>query len=275
MKKIKLINSNLYLTYMKTRSLIIPILALILATSCGSRKNIVYFQDEPINEGLMVPQPKELIYKSDDILTINVAALDPETVKPFNLTVSAGNSTDVLRLQANQQLQTYLIDYEGDIDFPVLGKIKVAGLTRPELTKLLTQQISEYVKDPIVNVRLSNFTVTILGEVNRPGSFTIQDERITILEALGLASDLSIYGERKDVLVIREVDGKKKFAKVDLRSINTINSPVYYLQQNDVIYVAPNNARVRSSTFNQNNLVLISAISTLSTIAALILANSN
>ncbi|OZV68542.1 polysaccharide biosynthesis/export family protein [Winogradskyella aurantia] len=260
---------------MRVRLILILFVNLILVSSCGSRKNIVYFQDEPINEGVIVSQPKELIYKPDDILTINVAALDPETVRPFNLTVPASNSTDVIRIQANQQLQTYLIDYEGDIDFPVLGKIKVAGLTRPELTELLTKRISEYVKDPIVNVRLSNFTITIIGEVNRPGSFTIQDERITILEALGLASDLTIFGERKDVLVIREVDGEKKFAKVDLRSINTINSPVYYLQQNDVIYVAPNNARVRSSTFNQNNLVLISAISTLSTIAALILANSN
>ena len=128
-------------------------------------------------------------------------------------------------------------------------------------------------KDPIVNVRLANFTVTILGEVSRPGTFTIQDERITILEALGLASDLTIYGERKKVLVIREVEGKKKFAQIDLTSVNTVNSPVYYLQQNDVIYVGPNKARVRASSFNPNNGVTISAISLLVTITAIFLVN--
>lgn len=260
---------------MKINRIVLPLLAALLLASCGSRRDIVYFQDEPIREGVKSPQPKELIYKTDDILAINVAALDPETVRPFNLTVAANNSGNLLGIQGNQQLQTYLVDYDGNIDFPVLGKIKVAGLTRPQLTALLTERISVYVKDPIVNVRLSNFTVTIIGEVKRPGTFTIQDERITILEALGLANDLTIYGEREDVLVIREVDGEKKFAKVDLRSVNIINSPVYYLQQNDVIYVAPNNARVKSSTFNQNTVVILSAVSTLTAVAALILANSN
>lgn len=260
---------------MKKFSLPILLLVVLFISSCGSRKNIVYFQDEPLEEGVLVAQPKELIYKTDDILTINVSALDPETVRPFNLTVAGSNANNLVGLQGNQQLQTYLIDYDGNIDFPVLGKIRAAGLTRPELTQLLTDKITDYVKDPIVNVRLSNFTITIIGEVARPGSFTIQDERITLLEALGLANDLTIYGEREDVLVIREVEGKKKFSKVDLRSINMLNSPVYYLQQNDVIYVAPNGARVRSSTFNQNNIVLLSAISTITTVAALILANSN
>jgi polysaccharide export outer membrane protein len=260
---------------MRFRKILIPALAIVLMASCGSRRDIVYFQDEPLQEGLNVSQPKELIYKTDDILAINVAALDPEAVQPFNLTVPANNGNNLTAIQGQQQLQTYLVDYDGNIDFPVLGKIKVAGLTRPQLTALLTERISAYVKDPIVNVRLSNFTITIIGEVASPGTFTIQDERITLLEALGLANDLTIYGVRKDVLVIREVDGQKKFAKVDLRSINTINSPVYYLQQNDVIYVAPNGARVRSSTFNQNNLVLLSAIGTVTTIVAVILSNTN
>ena len=121
------------------------------------------------------------------------------------------------------------------------------------------------------DVRLANFTVTILGEVRNPGTFTIQDERITILEALGLADDLTIFGKRKNVLLVREVDGKKKYAKIDLTTVNVVNSPVYYLQQNDVIYVEPNNAKIRSSTYNQNNSVLISAIGTLTTIVAVFL----
>jgi polysaccharide export outer membrane protein len=256
---------------MKTRILLISILVIAMCTSCASKKNIVYFQDEPINEDASMAQPKQLIYKSDDILTINVSAFLPETVAPFNLTVASNNKNNVGGVNGNLQLQTYLVDYEGNIDFPVLGKIKATGLTRTELTSLLTDRISEYAKDPIVNIRLSNFTITIIGEVSNPGTFTIQDERITVLEALGLANDLTIFGKRENVLIIREVDGKKKFAKVDLTSINTVNSPVYYLQQNDVIYVEPNNAKIRSSTYNQNNSVLISAIGTLTTIIAVFL----
>ncbi|MEO1031176.1 MAG: polysaccharide biosynthesis/export family protein [Bacteroidota bacterium] len=260
---------------MKTRHFLILFLAIVTLTSCGSRKNIVYFQDEPISD-IITSEPKQLIYKPDDILTINVSALDPETVVPFNLTLVAGGlNNNPLNAQGGLQQQTYLIDYDGNIEFPVLGTLKVAGLTRTELTDMLTQKISEYAKNPIVNVRLANFTVTILGEVSNPGTFTIQDERITVLEALGLADDLTIFGKRKNVLLIREVDGKKKFAKIDLTSINSVNSPVYYLQQNDVIYVEPNTAKIRASTYNQNNAILISAIGTLTTIITVFLVNNN
>jgi polysaccharide export outer membrane protein len=195
-------------------------------------------------------------------------------VKPFNLQVVSNNDSNLLNAGGQQQFQSYLIDYDGNIDFPVLGKLKVAGLNRTELTSMLVEKISEYANNPIVNVRLSNFTITILGEVRNPGTFTIQDERITVLEALGLADDLTIFGKRKNVLLIREVDGKKKFAKIDLTSVNAVNSPVYYLQQNDVIYIEPNNARIRSSTYNQNNSVLISAIGTLTTIIAVFLVRN-
>ncbi|WP_299128715.1 polysaccharide biosynthesis/export family protein [uncultured Winogradskyella sp.] len=254
---------------MKTRNLLILIITILSLYSCGSKKNLVYFQDEPLdNAGVLMSEPKQIIYKPDDILTINVSALDPAAVQPFNLALVASNSSNITSAQGALQMQTYLVDYYGNIEFPVLGQIKVAGLNRTELTALLTERISEYAKNPIVNVRLANFTVTILGEVSNPGTFTIQDERITLLEALGLASDLTIFGKRKNVLLIREVDGKKRFAEVDLTSVNAVNSPVYYLQQNDVIYVEPNNARIRASSFNQNNSVLISAIGTLTTIVA-------
>jgi polysaccharide export outer membrane protein len=262
---------------MKIRILLISILAIVLTTSCGSRKNIVYFQDEPLEEGLEISTPEQLIYKPDDILTINVSAFDQETVSPFNLTVGTSNTmySNNTGIQGSLRLQTYLVDYNGNIEFPVLGTINVAGLTRTELTSLLTERISEYANDPIVNVRLSNFSITILGEVSNPGMFTIQDERITIIEALGLANDLTIYGKRNNVRLIRDEDGKKKFAEIDLTSINTVNSPVYYLQQNDVIYVEPNKSKIRSSSYNQNNGVIISAIGTLATIVAIVLANSN
>ncbi|BAO77462.1 polysaccharide biosynthesis/export family protein [Winogradskyella sp. PG-2] len=256
---------------MKTGILLISILAIVMSTSCASRKNIVYFQDEPLEEGVLMSEPKQLLYKPDDILTINVSALDPDTVKPFNLPVITNNTTSLTSAQGQLQIQTYLVDYDGNIEFPVLGTIKVEGLTRTELTSFLVEKISTMVNDPIVNVRLANFTITIIGEVSNPGTFTIQDERITLLEALGLANDLTIYGQRKNVKLIREVNGEKKFAYVDLTSVNVVNSPVYYLQQNDVIYVEPNNAKVRSSTYNQNNGVLISAVGTLTTILAVFL----
>ena len=260
---------------MKNHYLVISIISFIFITSCASRKDLVYFQDEPLEAGLLVSEPEQLIYKPDDILTINVSALDPDTVRPFNLPVVANNTNIGLNAQAQLQVQTYLVDYDGNIQFPVLGALKVEGLTRTELTSLLTEKISTYVNDPIINVRLANFTITIIGEVSSPGTFTIQDERITLLEALGMANDLTIFGARKNVLIIREVDGKKKFANVDLTSIKTVNSPVYYLQQNDVIYVEPNKARIRSSSYNQNNNVLIAAIGTLATIVAIFLANSS
>jgi polysaccharide export outer membrane protein len=259
---------------MKTRILIIAILVITMCSSCASRKNIVYFQDEPIEDGLTMSEPKQLLYKPDDLLTINVSALDPETVRPFNLPV-VSNNTNVMSAQGALQQQSYLVDYDGNIEFPVLGTIKVEGLTRQGLTKLLVDKIETMANAPIVNVRLANFTITIIGEVSRPGTFTIQDERITILEALGLANDLTIYGVRQNVLVIREVNGKKKFAKVDLTSINTVNSAVYYLQQNDVIYIEPNKARIRASSYNPNTGLVIAAVSTLATITAIFLANSN
>ena len=257
---------------MKTRILLISILAIILATSCASRKDLVYFQDEPIGDGLLDSTPQQLIYKPDDMLNISVSAADNLAAQPFNLPVVTF-SDDVNSAQGNMRLQNYLIDYEGYIEFPVLGKIKMAGLTRTEATAMLKEKIKVYARDPIVNIRLANFTVTIIGEVNSPGTFTIQDERITLLEALGLANDLSIFGQRKNVLLIREVDGKKKFAKIDLTSINAVNSPLYYLQQNDVIVVEPNNAKIRQSNYNPNNGLLISAIGTLTTIVAVFIVN--
>ncbi len=256
---------------MKLRSIIIIVLAVLASSSCKSRKSIVYFQDDDIKKNLLLESsPQQLVYKPDDLLTINVSAADADAASPFNLPI-VSNNTNVLSAQGGLQMQTYLIDYDGNIEFPVFGKLKMAGLTRTEATAMLTKKIAEYANAPIVNIRLANFTVTIIGEVNSPGTFTIQDERITLVEALGLASDLSIYGKRENVLLIREVEGKKRFARIDLTSVDAVTSPLYYLQQNDVIVVEPNNARVRASTYNQNNSVLISAIGTLTTILAVFL----
>ena len=255
---------------MKIRLFIISILLVALATSCASRKDIAYFQDRPLSDGYIDSAPEQLIYKPDDILSINVSAADPIAAQPFNLSI-VSESDDLINASGRTRMQTYLIDYKGNIEFPVLGTLHIAGMTRIALTAMLKEKISDYAKDPIVNIRLVNFTITVIGEVSRPGTFTLQDERVSLPEALGLANDLTIFGKRKNVLLIREVDGKKKFAKIDLTSVNSVSSPLYYLQQNDVIIVEQNNARIRSANYNQNNAVLISAIGTLTTIVAVFL----
>jgi polysaccharide export outer membrane protein len=243
-------------------------------SSCASRQDLVYFQDEPLTEVNTMPSIFELKYKTDDLITIDVTGLDFEAVLPFNLPIVANNNNNILNGQGNLRMQAYLIDAQGNIEFPVLGTIKIAGLTRSEATNMLKEKISEYVKDPIVNIRLANFTVTIIGEVNRPGTFTLQDERITLPEALGLAGDLTIFGKRDNVLLIREIDGVKSFAKIDLTSIDVINSPAYYLTQNDIIVVEPNSARIKSSSFNPNTGIWVGVLGTLATLTAIIITNN-
>ncbi|TYA58932.1 polysaccharide biosynthesis/export family protein [Formosa maritima] len=239
-------------------------------SSCTSSKEIIYFQDEPLSSLNATEINFDIKYKPNDLLTINVSALDPATVEPFNLPVIA-NSNKSLNVQGSLKMQSYFVDDQGNIDFPVLGTIKVEGLTRAQLTLYLKERISEYVTNPIVNIRLTNFTLTVLGEVNEPGTYTIEDdERISLLEALGLAGDLTIHGKRDNVFLIREQDGVKRFTKFDLTSINVVNSPNFYLEQNDVIYVEPNAAKIRSASYNQNYIVIISAVGTLATIAAIL-----
>lgn len=255
---------------------ILYVIASVILTlsSCASRQDLVYFQDEPLTKLNTMPSVFELKYKTDDLITIDVTGLDFEAVLPFNLPIVANNNNNILNGQGNLRMQAYLIDAQGNIEFPILGTIKIAGLTRSEATNMLKEKISEYVKDPIVNIRLANFTVTIIGEVNRPGTFTLQDERITLPEALGLAGDLTIFGKRDNVLLIREIDGVKSFAKIDLTSIDVINSPAYYLTQNDIIVVEPNSARIKSSSFNPNTGIWVGVLGTLATLTAIIITNN-
>ena len=247
------------------------LISITFLASCASREDIAYFQDEPLTSAENLTNNYEISFKPADMLTIDISAQDPEAVAPFLLTPVATNTPNSLRISADLRMQSYLIDPYGNIDFPVLGKLKMEGLTRVEATEMLTEKLSEYIKDPIVNVRLINFAVTVLGEVKVPGTFTIQNERISLSEALGLAGDLTIYGVRSNVLLIREIDGKKQYAKFDLSSVNVLNSKNYYLTQNDVIYVEPNKARVRQSSYNPNNAIIISGIATLAAITALII----
>lgn len=256
--------SNIY------KFLIVAIVA--FASSCASPKDVVYFQDEILGN-ITAENNKnfQIKFKPDDLLTIDVSALDPDAARPFNLPAVSYNSSSVISARGELKMQTYLIDSQGNIEFPVLGTVTLGGLTRSEANTMLKEKLVEYIKNPIVNIRLANFTVTVLGEVNQPGTYRVEDERISVTEALGLAGDLTIYGKRNNIFLIREVGNEKRFAKLDLTSINVVNSPYYYLTQNDVLYVEPNKAKVRSSSYNQNNGIIISAIATLATIAAILI----
>lgn len=233
------------------------ILTAFLMGSCVSEKKVIYFQDiqqlgdQPENPGYTT------IIRPDDLLTITVSALNPETVLPFNPPLVSTPRPDG-SLTSAQQLQTYLVDKNGNIEFPVLGQLKLGGLSRQEATTFLVDKLATYIKNPIVNMRILNYTISVLGEVQRPGTFTVQDERITILEALGLAGDMTLFGKRNDVKVIREENGKTTYGILDFTSVDMIRSPYYYLRQNDVVIVSPNGAQVQSSGFNRNTSVFIS-----------------
>lgn len=246
------------------------IIIFALFYSCTNRKNLVYFQGTL--SGAETNKSYNPTLKPDDILSITVLGIDQESVKPFNIPVTNFNQNVGGYTQGAPTPPGYLIDQEGYIDFPVIGKIKVGGLTRVATSDLIKESLNPYFKDnpPTVLIRILNYKITILGEVKNPGTFTIPNERITLPEALGIAGDLLITGVRKEVIVIRDNDGKKTETKVDLTSKELFSSPVYYLQQNDLVYVAPNRAKVNSSVVNTSNVgIVISTISLFITLAVL------
>ena len=199
---------------------------------------------------------------------IHISTLNPEASAPFNL--FRGPQEGGTR----PEQVDYLVDKDGEIDFPVIGKVKIAGLSPEEVRMLLRDKLGDYLKNPIINIRLKNFSVTVLGEVNRPGTFSVQGERITILEAIGLAQDLTIKGKRDNVMVIRDFDGTKVYTKIDLTNKDVLSSPVYYLTQNDVVYVEPNQSRVTSSNLDNRAGIYLSIASTIIT-SAIILITRN
>ena len=244
---------------------ILLFLGTVILSSCASRKDVVYFQDTGNFETQVNANTFVSKFKVDDLVSIHVSSLNPEASAPFNLFRGAAEGG----FRAEQV--DYLVDQAGEIDFPVVGKLKIEGLSPDELRGLVRDKLSDYLKDPIINIRLRNFTVTILGEVNRPGTYPVSGEQITILEALGLAGDLSIRGVRENVLVIRDFNGTKVYNRVDLTSKNMVKSPVYYLTQNDVVYVEPNKSGVRASSLDQSASIAISIASLLITSTIILL----
>lgn len=243
----------------KTKKILF-LFTLCLFASCVSRKDIVYFQNDQIDQ-TKVYNSYKTVFKADDLLQINISAADLDAVKPFNLSAVTYSTTTNSAIGTPQQ-QAYLIDNDGFINFPVLGKLKLAGLTRSKAIELIKNALDpDYVKNPSINITISNFSITILGAVARPGRFTIPNERITVLEALGLAGDLDIGARRNNVKVHREEDGTKKTYELDLRSNSIFTSPAYYLQQNDVVYAEPNKTSSQDAAYNRNSGLFISIAS--------------
>ncbi len=238
-------------------------LAMLFLVSCNPAKNLAYFSDLPENTTYSekinnVTEPK---IQPDDLLSITVSSLNPEANALFNkgIIFSAGNAAASASKSADEG---YLVNSDGEVEFPVLGKVKLSGLTKQEAKAKLITELNKYLKDPSVSIRFLNFRVTVIGEVTRPATFTIPSEKINLLEALGLAGDMTVYGKRENVLLIREENGIRKMTRIDLNSKQAFNSPYFYLQQNDVVYVEPNKMKqVQATTSTRNITILLSVIS--------------
>ena len=241
----------------------------LLITSCASRKEIVYFQDSDSMDLMEIDQKFEPVIESNDILHITISSIDEEVIRPFqrNLGDNGNNQNNL-----NQGLKGYLVDSNGEIQFPVLGSINVAGKTRNQVKDQLGMMISEYVREVVVDVRIMNFKVTVLGEVNNPGVYTIEDERVTLPEALGLAGDLSEDGRRENITIIREENGKRHVKKLDITQSEFFSSPFFYLKQNDIIYVEPSNKGVKKSGFIPDIPALLSLFTVVLSVVVLVTA---
>jgi polysaccharide export outer membrane protein len=254
----------------------LPFLVVLLLFSCKSREEVVYYQNIDGLANVEQSNTYEIKIQPDDLLMIIVSADDPETAIPFNLSsVSVPTANNMMATRGQETMQSYLVNANGMIDFPVLGKLKVAGLTRSEVLQLFKDKISKYIKNPIINLRIMNFKISVQGEVTLPGTYSVSSERITLIEALSMAKDLTIYGKRDNILIIREVNGVKSYNRVDITKADFINSPFYYLSQNDVVYVEPNKTRINGAAVGTNTGVIISVSSLLITVITLIVTASN
>lgn len=252
----------------KALSFIYVLTLVLLLGSCASSEKFALLQNVQVtSEGKTADF--EAVLQPDDLLMIIISTDNPVVSQPYNLaTVNVASIETEIGIMQQRQLN-YQIDQEGNIQMPNLGTVKAAGKTRNQLMVHISKLLEGKINNPVITIRILNYKVSVQGEVNRPGTFTIATERITLLEALSMAGDLTIYGKRDNILVIREENGVKSFQKVDITKAEFINSPYYYLSQNDVVYVEPNKTRVNSSVIGPNITVGISALSLIITIVAL------
>lgn len=276
-KKVVLLHANFDVNRMsRSRIYIVLLFVACLCCGCVTQKKMTYLTSvesstadslNPLFERQVEPR-----IKAGDALSVTVSALDAEAVVPYNLPTTVYSSPGSSTVNTTPSLQNYMVDAEGNIEFPLLGSLHVEGLLRSEVADLVRDRLQAQVVNPTVNVQLLSPTVVVMGEVSRPGRQTMPNGRLTLLEALGAAGDLTIYGRRDNVLVTREINGKLEFARIDLTSADLFTSPYYYLQQNDVIYVSPNKVRAINST----NLGLwLSMVSTVASAATVIVTVVN
>lgn len=253
-------------------------------TACKSYEKVAYLQEAgdyaEFSDSIQTPIPEPII-KIGDLLMITVNTTTPEAAIPFNLPlVPAGESSRSYSgsrdnyISYGLGMQNYIVDARGYLQLPVIGEVKAAGLSKSELTKQIKEAIfPKYItEDPIILVRFVKFEISVIGEVMHPGSFVIDNEKISVLQALALAGDMTIYGRRNSVLLIRENNGNRESIRLDLRDKNLINSPYFYLQQNDVIYVEPNNPKARSSAISSAESITISIVGTLISLTNLVIS---
>lgn len=240
------------------------LVSFLFLNSCVSKSKINYFQDKVLTDTISkeVYRTSYTLYlKKDDLLKIDISSMDMESLKPF----LAQNLNPINQVPSYSNgiaaYSGYLIDSDGNINLPIIGKLKLEGLSKMEAVELIRAKLSDYITDPIINITIQNFKVTILGDVKNPGSYNIPNDRITIPEILGIAGDLNITGIRKNILVLRDIDGIKKEFRIDLTSKDVFNSEAYYLRQNDVIYVEPNRAKRNSSLISSTAGIFISVAS--------------
>ncbi|NEM97599.1 polysaccharide biosynthesis/export family protein [Pontibacter burrus] len=235
------------------------IIFLLFISSCGPTRNLAYFSDleEQTSYSEEIKNLTVSKIQSNDLLSITVSSESPESDAQFNRGMLAANDS---------KLEGYLVNEAGYIDFPVLGSIKLAGLTKQEAKEKLTAALQQYLKAPVVSIRNMNFRVTVIGEVNRPSTFTVPAEKISILEALGMAGDMTPFGKRENVIVMREEAGTRTMVRLNLNKKDVLNSPYFYLQQNDVVYVEPDKMKQVQASTNTKFLAIITASVSLATI---------
>lgn len=263
---------------MKISNALIGIFAVVALCSCNVQKRIVYLQDAKNQDMVTMVENGQIRIKPLDKLKIIVSSKDPELAAPFNMTSTynslAADTRITSSVNGEQSLQVRTVAPDGTLDMPIIGMIQCEGRTRSELAKEIADKIREggYISDPSVNVQFADMKITVMGEVSRPGQYDIIHDEITVLDALALAGDLTIYGVRSEVAVIREVDGKSVVTYLDLRSKDMFSSPCYYLQQNDIVYVKPNRYKAATAEINQNRTFWLSLVSSLVSVSTLIIS---
>lgn len=258
---------------MKIKTLFLSLAVAALA-SCTSYKNVPYLQDiDAVNYNTVEIPMYDAKIMPKDLLTITVNTTDPQAAAPFNLTTQTPyNIAQSNSVTTQATLQQYLVDNDGNVNFPVLGTLHLEGLTKNQAEELITGKLGTYLKEkPVVTVRMVNYKISVMGEVARPGTFTVSNEKINVLEALAMAGDLTIYGIRDNVKLIREdAHGQRSIHILDLNRADLVLSPYFYLQQNDVLYVTPNKTKAKSSDIGTTTTTWLSATSILVSLASLL-----